>query len=179
MLVWDTREVDTDFRQYAFRWYQGMIHGNTVIAHFGDVDRKCTFCKIRLEGDMTRRLGRDITAAEREGLIVPDEDRPHIFWDCPTVTNCVQSVYRRFWRTNNDVEKIEFLLGKDMGTVEATVLYMLINMFIKFRIWKYKLAGVMPVIQNIMYDLDQWTTQLAAHNKWRNMLLLLRQHIPA
>jgi hypothetical protein len=66
-----------------------------------------------------------------------------------------------------------------MGTVEATVLYMLINMFIKFRIWKYKLAGVMPVIQNIMYDLDQWTTHLAAYNKWRNMLLLLQQHIPA
>jgi hypothetical protein len=88
-------------------------------------------------------------------------------------------VHRRFWGTNNDVEKKDFLLGKAMGTVEETVLYMLINMFIKQRIWKYKLAGVMPLIQNIMYDLDQWTSNLTAHNKWRNMLLLLRQHIAA
>jgi hypothetical protein len=179
MMVWDTKEVDTEFRQYAFRWYQGMIHGNTVIAHFGDVDRKCTFCKIRLERELAQRLGRDVTIAEREGMIVPDEDRPHIFWNCSTVSNCVQAVHRSFWDTNNDVGKKDFLLGKDMDTVEATVLYMLINMFIKFRIWKYKLAGVMPVTQNIIQDLRQWTQNLKAHNKWRNMLLLLRQHIPA
>jgi hypothetical protein len=179
MLVWDTKEVDTEFRQYAFRWYQGMVHGNTVISHFGDVDRKCTFCKIRLEIEMARRLGRDITEAEREGLLVPDEDRPHIFWNCPTVANAIQETHRRFWGTNNNVEKNDFLLGKVMSTVEETVLYMLINMFIKQKIWKYKLAGVMPIVQNIMHDLNQWTTDLTAHNKWRNMLLLLRQHITA
>jgi hypothetical protein len=149
------------------------------IAQRGDVDRKCTFCKIRLEREMAQRLGRDVTVAEREGLIVPDEDRPHISWNCPMVASCVQEVHRRFWGTNNDVGKKDFLLGKDMGTVEGTVLYMLINMFIKYRIWKYKLAGVMLVTQNIFYDLEQWTHNLAAHNKWRNMLLLLRQHIPA
>jgi hypothetical protein len=31
---------------------------------------------------------------------------------------------------------------------------MLHNMFIKYRIWKYKLAGVMPVIQNLVHDLE-------------------------
>ncbi len=36
MLVWGTREVDTEFRQFAFRWFQGMIIGNAVISHFGD-----------------------------------------------------------------------------------------------------------------------------------------------
>jgi hypothetical protein len=74
MLVWDTKEVDTEFRQFAFRWYQGMIHGNTVISHFGDVDRKCTFCKITLENNTRTQLGRELTDAEREGLLVPDED---------------------------------------------------------------------------------------------------------
>jgi hypothetical protein len=93
------------------------------IAQRGDVDRKCTFCKIRLEREMAQRLGRDVTVAEREGLIVPDEDRPHISWNCPMVASCVQEVHRRFWGTNNDVGKKDFLLGKDMGTVEGTVLY--------------------------------------------------------
>ena len=74
-----------------------MIHGNTVIAHFGDVDRKCTFCKITLERDMVRQVGRELTEAEKNGLAVPDEDRPHIFWDCPTVAFCIQEVFKRYW----------------------------------------------------------------------------------
>ncbi len=174
-----TKEVDTEFRQYAFKWYQGMIHGNTVVAHFGDVDRKCTFCKLTLEREMVRQLGRDFTVAERAGIVVPDEDRPHIFWNCPMVASCIQEVHQRFWGTNSDVGKKDFLQGREMGTVEATVLYMLHNMFIKYRIWKYKLAGVMPVTQNIVQDLEKWATNLTAHNKWRNMLLLVRQHIQA
>jgi hypothetical protein len=115
MWVWDTKEVDTEFRQYAFKWYQGMIHGNTVVAHFGDVDRKCTFCKVTLERDMVRQIGRDITGAERAGIIVPDEDRPHIFWNCPTVASCIQEVFRRYWGTNNDLGKKDFLLGRDIN----------------------------------------------------------------
>jgi hypothetical protein len=177
MLVWDTKEVDTEFRQYAFRWYQGMVHGNTVVAHFGDVDRKCTFCKITLERDMVRQIGRELTEAEKNGLAVPDEDRPHIFWNCPTVAFCIQEVFKRYWGTNTNVGKKEFLLGKDMGTVEATVFYMLHNMFIKYRIWKYKLAGVMPVIQNILHDLEHWAGALTTYIKWRNMLPLVRQHL--
>jgi hypothetical protein len=114
MLVWCTREIDTDFRQFAFRWYQGMIHGNTVISHFGDVDRKCTFCKITLEMQKVDELGRDLTQDERDELTVLDEDRTHIFWNCVTVNSCIQEVYRIYWGVNINVEKRHFLMGKDM-----------------------------------------------------------------
>jgi hypothetical protein len=97
MMAWDTKEVDTEFRQFTFRWYQGMIHGNTVISHFGDVDRKCTFCKTTIENDRRTALGRNLTDIEREGLVIPDKDRPHIFWDCTTVRNCIQGIYQLYW----------------------------------------------------------------------------------
>jgi hypothetical protein len=70
MMVWDTKEVDTEFRQFAFRWYQGMIHANTVISHFRDVDRKCSFCKISIENDRRTALGRDLSEEKREGLVI-------------------------------------------------------------------------------------------------------------
>jgi hypothetical protein len=177
MLVWDTKEVDTDFRQFAFRWYQGMIHGNTVISHFGDVDRKCTFCKITVESSTRANIGRDLTDAERDGLVIPDEDRPHIFWDCSTVTNCIKGVYCSVWGRNVAIGKKEFLMGKDMGTLEATVLFMLLNMFIKYRIWKYKLAGVLPNTQYISNDLNKWINGISSYNKWRIMLPLVRQQL--
>ncbi len=62
-------------------------------------------------------------------LNVPDEDRPHIFWDCGTMYNCVQ-IHRRYRGVDTNVDKRHFLLGRDMGTVETTILYMSITMFI-------------------------------------------------
>jgi hypothetical protein len=177
MTVWCTREVDTEFRQFAFRWYQGMIHGNTVISHFGDVDRKCTFCKITKTDALTRELGREPTQAEKDGIIIVDENRPHIFWDCEIVNNCITNVYRQYWGGGVRLDKKDFLLGRNMGIMEATVLYMLINMYIKYRIWKYKLAGVLPKVQCINNDVSNWVNKLIAFKKWRNMLPLVRQHI--
>jgi hypothetical protein len=58
-------------------------------------------------------------------------------------------------------------MGKDMGTIEATVLYMLINMFVKYRIWKYKLAGVLPNTQYITNDLRNFMDGITSYNKWR------------
>jgi hypothetical protein len=117
MLVWCTKETDTDFRQFAFQWYQGMIHGNTVISHFGDVDRKCSFCKITHMEELRETLGREPVQAEIDTLNIPDEDRPHIFWNCLTVGTCIQEVYRDYWGGNRMINKQEFLLGKDMGSV--------------------------------------------------------------
>jgi hypothetical protein len=176
MLVWTTNEVDTEFRQFAFRWNQGMIHGNTVISHFGDVDRKCTFCKILAERALAENLGRELTPAERDGINVVDEDRPHIFWECPTVYNCIRDVHFAYWG-GRLVEKQEFLMGKELGTVEATVLYMLSNMYIKYKIWKYKLAGALPRVHNISNDLKEWMNNLLKYNKWRIMLPLVRQQL--
>jgi hypothetical protein len=93
------------------------------------------------------------------------------------VNSCVQGVYRIFWGRNIQIEKEEFLLGKETGIVESNILYMLINMFIKYKIWKYKLAGVLPLAQNIANELKDWVNNLTAYGKWKNMLPLVRQHV--
>jgi len=169
MILWNVREIDTDMRQYIFKWNQGMIHGNTVISHFGEVDRKCTFCKIQKINEMRGTLGRDPTELEIEGMLLPDENRPHIFWDCNHVKRCIQHVHNSLWGGGEPVDKKAFLMGKDMGTVEATMLYMLTNMCIKYRIWKYKLAGILPKENCIANDVKHWLNNLtwyAAASIW-------------
>ncbi len=115
-----------------------------------------------------------MTQVEIEGLNVVDEDRPHIFWNCETVNSCVQLVYRG--EKYSKVEKEEFLLGKETGIIESNILYMLINMLIKYKIWKYKLAGVLPLSQSITNELKEWVNRITAYGKWRNMLPLVQQH---
>jgi hypothetical protein len=79
------------------------------------VDRKCTFSKITAEAQLRNDLKRELTQAERDGLIVPDEDRPHIFWDCITVNSCVHDVYRSFWGGNVTINKKRFPNGERYG----------------------------------------------------------------
>ena len=68
-------------------------------------------------------------------------------------------------------------MGKDMGNMEATKLYMMTNMYIKFRIWKYKLAGVMPKPNCILNDTREWINTISMYRKWRMMLPLIQRQL--
>jgi hypothetical protein len=177
MMLWRVGEVDTDLRQFMFRWNQGMVHGNTVISHFGNVDRKCTFCKVQAQKEQERALGRELTIIEQHNanLHVSDENRAHIFWDCRHVNECIQTVHGAIWGTV--VGKKEFLFGRDLGIMEATLLYMLINMYIKYKIWKYKLAGFLPKHNSIVNDVREWIEKLCIYHKWRIMLPHVRRQV--
>jgi hypothetical protein len=41
-------------------------------------------------------------------------------------------------------------------------------MFIKYKIWKYKLAGVLPNENNILRDVRYWIENLCAYKKMAN-----------
>jgi hypothetical protein len=64
-----------------------------------------------------------------------------------------------------------------MGTVEATMLYMLTNMCIKYKIWKYKLAGVLPKVNCIKMDVENWVKELTWYHKWRIILPLVKRQV--
>jgi hypothetical protein len=176
MMLWPIGEVDTDFRQYMFRWNQGMVHGNTVISHFGNVDRKCTLCKVHIRMEQERLLGRELNDIEMGNISqnISDKNRAHIFWECRHVQECIQAVHNEIWGTRN-VNKKDFLFGRDLGIMEATLLYMLVNMYIKYKIWKYKLAGFVPRNNSIINDVRDWLEKLCMYHKWRMMLPLVRR----
>jgi hypothetical protein len=134
---------------------QGLVHGNTVISHFGNVDRKCTFCKIIKVGEAKTRLGRELTPAEydNEIITVPDEDRPHIFWSCPTVFDTISYVMSKLWG-QNVLDKKSFLMGRIAQNMELTLIYQLVNMYIRFKIWNYKLAGILQRKSMIVHETE-------------------------
>jgi hypothetical protein len=106
-----------------------MVQGNTVISHFEEVDRKCTFCKIKMQVDLARELGRDLTVNEINDIQAPDENRPHIFWECETVQSAIQNIHNAIWNTGN-VSKKDFLMGRILGILKVTMSYMVVNMYI-------------------------------------------------
>jgi hypothetical protein len=104
-----------------------------------------------------------------------DENRPHILWECPIVNRCIREVYNRVWDKNGEVEKKAFLMGRIVGFLETTQLYMMVNMFIKYRIWKYKLAEALPNTNCIVNDVIAFLGAISRYNKWRILIPLLRQ----
>ncbi len=57
-------------------------------------------------------------------------------------------------------------MGKDLGIMEVSM----VNMYIKYKMWKYKLAGILPNIDSIIRDVQYWKDNLSSFNKWGMML---------
>jgi hypothetical protein len=174
--LWKIQFLDLGFREFLFKMAQGMVHGNTVISHFGNVDRKCTFCKIIKGKELKLTLGREpdpeeILAANDS---VPDESRPHIFWECRTVYETICLVQQALWGVNA-VNKKDFLMGKLANSIEGTSLYLLINLYIRYKIWNYKLAGILPKPGTIIHETEQFINRIGNRPSWRGQLPLVRQ----
>jgi hypothetical protein len=105
--LWKMQFLDLGFREFLFKSAQGLIHGNTVISHFGNVDRKCTFCKVSRIDMEKRLLRRELTQQEQEDLLrgINDETRPHIFWECPVTSDVISHVLRTIWGNNVVINK--------------------------------------------------------------------------
>jgi hypothetical protein len=174
--LWRLQFLDLGFREYLFRVSQGMLHGNTVISHFGNVDRKCTFCKIFRTRELTRPLGREPDPLEQLAAVanVSDETRLHIFWECGTVQETVRVVHHALWGVNV-VDKKEFLMGKLANSIEGTSLYLLINLFLRYKIWNYKLAGILPKTGTIIHETEQFINRICSRPSRRGQLPLVKQ----
>jgi hypothetical protein len=174
--LWKFQFLDLNFREYLFKMAQGLVHGNTVISHFGNVDRKCTFCKVLKIEEIKNNLGRDPTLDEQNAAIqtVADGDRPHIFWSCPTVSNTIAHVLQKLWGINA-LDKKSFLMGKIAQNMELALIFQLVNLFIRYRIWNYKLAGILPKKNMIVHETENCIREIGRKPGLRGQLPLLRQ----
>jgi hypothetical protein len=174
--LWRLQFLELGFREFLFRVSQGMLHGNTVISHFGNVDRKCTFCKINRIRELTGALGREPDPVELNAALanITDETRPHIYWECGTVQETIRVTSRALWGVN-DVNKKDFLMGKLANSIEGTALYQLINLFLRYKIWNYKLAGILPKTGTIVHETEQFIIRICSRPSWRGQLPLVRQ----
>jgi hypothetical protein len=173
--LWKNQFLDLILREFLFKMSQGLVHGNTVISHFGNVDRKCTFCKLKKVEELANRLGRDPDPDERDlaFLTIPDENRPHIFWECPTVMGTVTFVLDKLWGIQVP-DKKSFLMGKAAQNMELSSIFQLVNLFIRYKIWNYKLAGILPKPGMLVHETERFITEIFKKQDLRGQLPWVR-----
>jgi hypothetical protein len=71
--------------------------------------------------------------------------------------------------------KKDFLMGKLANSMEASLLYLLINMFVRYKILNYKLAGILPKSGTIIHETKEIITHICNKPSWRGQLPLVRQ----
>jgi hypothetical protein len=66
-------------------------------------------------------------------------------------------------------------MGKLANSIEGMSLYLLINLYIRYKIWNYKLAGILPKPGTIIHETEQFINIIGNRPSWRGQLPLVRQ----
>ncbi len=66
-------------------------------------------------------------------------------------------------------------MGKLAHSVECTALFQLINQFIRYKIWNYKIAGILPKKGMIVHEGENFINFVGKKTDLRGQLPLVRQ----
>jgi hypothetical protein len=66
-------------------------------------------------------------------------------------------------------------MGKLAHSVECTALFQLINQFIRYKIWNYKLAGILPKKGMIVHEVENFINFVGKKPDLWGQLPLVRQ----
>jgi hypothetical protein len=87
----------------------------------------------------------------------------------------ISHILRALWGNNVVIDKKSFLMGKLANGVECTAIYQLINQFIRYNIWNYKIAGILPKKGMIVHEVENFIHFIGKKPDLRGQLPLLRQ----
>jgi hypothetical protein len=62
--------------------------------------------------------------------------------------------------------KKAFLMGRIAENMELTLIFQLVNMYIRFKIWNYKLAGILPRKSMIVHETENLLLVIVTHKKF-------------
>jgi hypothetical protein len=66
-------------------------------------------------------------------------------------------------------------MGKIANSAECSAVYQLINYFVRYKIWNYKIAGVLPKKGMIVHDTENFINFVSKKPDLRGQLPLVRQ----
>ncbi len=71
--------------------------------------------------------------------------------------------------------KKTFLMGKIGQNMELSSIFQLVNLFIRYKIWNYKLAGILPKPGMIVHETERLISEIFKKPDLRGQQPLLRQ----
>ena len=159
--LWNDGKLSTEFRQFLFKFVQGRLYLNNVLARIdNDTVNKCTFCTIRAVRDLRER---DIDINRPEYNIYlglqPVETTLHLFWECDSVQNLIQKCFRWVMGLDwlNGREEIlmsSYFRGIPNEWIQLTKVDLIWKHFVKFYIYQCRGRRCLPTFPNLKFELN-------------------------
>jgi hypothetical protein len=111
--IWMITVLAPQFKDFCFKLMHGRLYLNQALSHFTDMEPGCTFCKLRIKGELKRENVNAGTAEynRRMGLI-PNETIEHLLWSCIETQRVIKQVLNGLAGTVNlVVNRGKFLEG--------------------------------------------------------------------
>jgi hypothetical protein len=73
------------------------------------------------------------------------------------------------------IDKRSFLMGRIAVNNEVSQIFQVANMFVRHKIWNFKLAGILPKNGTIVHEAREFLNNFCSYPARRGMLPLVRQ----
>jgi hypothetical protein len=175
--LWSCATLDSVYKDFLFKYVHGKLYLNSQLAHFADVTRACTFCKIQEE--KTMRFENVVQNSPEYTRRIEDLNREtvsHLLWDCRWVNSIIQRTLRDLLNENRLVDKNKFMGGWGMENKKAQEVILIVIHYMKFVIYVCRNRRVIPTLTHMRYELGELMGMLNKRRKWQNELMNFRTH---
>jgi len=158
--IWGTAKLSTGFRGFLFKFVQGRLYLNNVIAHIHNESNKCTFCEVSARHELTRRgIAEGDAEYEYYLNIQPTETVTHLFWDCIHVQDLIQKFYRwirnlDWYRGNAQIDKKSFFIGKQHEFKGLVIADLIWKHYAKYYIYQCRSRKKIPTFASLRYEFE-------------------------
>jgi hypothetical protein len=167
--IWKIGSLDSELKNFLFRWIHGKLYLNNQRARFGNENRWCTFCGILKERELNRRgLHRDDVEYINEMGRLSAENIDHLFWECRITSNLITQFFGEILGMPHViVNKPKFFEGWEEYKQDATRWVIIVISLVKYYIYKCSRRKIIQMIAGLREEFRWLTCNLGMKRRWR------------
>ena len=165
--LWTIGRLESGFKEFLFKYFQGKLYLNNILANIDGTHPSCTFCKLGLERDRA-----NIAEAEYNIRLnnLPVETVDHIFIGCQFVRLIVRNICVNGLMTG-DFEEKKYLMGNDWtNSMEGITIRCILLHYVKYTIYVMRKSRVLPTLQKIRFECRGLIQNLKKNRRWQPFL---------
>jgi hypothetical protein len=168
--IWTITVLAPKFKDFCFKLMHGRLYLNLALSHFSDTESGCSFCTIKVKGDLKRENVNEGTVeyTRRMGL-VENETSDHLFWSCRETQRVITQVFNDLGGTANLVVNRDMFLEGVLQTKKTdSIVFLMFIRTMQYGLYKCRNRRIIPLRPHIMEEVDFLRASLEKRLKLRD-----------
>jgi hypothetical protein len=170
--IWTITVLAPKLKDFCFKLMHGRLYLNLALSHFMDIEPGCTFCTIKVKGELKRENINEGTVeyTRRMGL-VENEMIDHLFWSCRETQRVITQVLNELAGTVNLLVNRDMFLEGVMQTRKSdSIVSLMVIRTMQYGLYKCRNRRITPLNPHIREEVDFLRETLEKRIKWRDSI---------